>query len=224
MQEKDKARFSSLIGNVYAFYRQDISEFAIGVWWQAGKPFEYDEVADALNRHCVNPDNGQFMPKPADVVKMLQGSTKDGALIAWSKVDKAVRQVGTYNSVAFDDPIIHAVIQDMGGWVAFGAKDEKEWPFVRNEFENRYRGYRMRNDTGDYPHLLVGIADAQNSQRGFACQEPVLIGDASRAMRVIESGSTKPAIGFTRVAPGALLPAAKEHDMGYQRAEVRTLQ
>lgn len=109
------------------------------------KPFDLAAVKDALNRHCVNPDNGQFMPKPADVVKLLQGSSQDGALVAWAKVDRAVRQVGTYSTVVFDDPIIHRVVQDMGGWVALGDKREKEWPFVAKEFENRYRGYPMRS-------------------------------------------------------------------------------
>lgn len=207
MTESDKPKFFALIGNVYAFYRQDFSEFAGGVWWMAAKPFDFAAVADALNRHCVNPDNGQFMPKPADVVKMLQGSTKDSALVAWAKVDKGIRQIGTYATVAFDDPIIHAVIQEMGGWVAMGTKEEKDWPFIRNEFETRYRGYKTRNDVREYPPRLVGLAEAQNEQKGFPSDPPVLIGNPEIARKVLENGSDKPALLITRM----FVPAGNVH-------------
>jgi hypothetical protein len=200
MTESDRPTFFTLMGGVHAFYRQDFSDFSGGVWWMAMKPFDLPAVQDAVNRHCVNPDNGQFMPKPADIVRLLQGSTQDGALVAWAKVDRAIRQVGTYATVCFDDPIIHRVITDMGGWVAIGGKTEKEWPFLAKEFENRYRGYRTQGGVDEYPRLLVGIAEAQNGQQGFRSQAPVLIGDSSKAKRVLASGSDKPMLGFERMA------------------------
>lgn len=199
MSPQDSIRFAELISNIYAFYGRDASDFAIGVWWEAMKPFDFAAVADALNRHCVNPDTGQFLPKPADVVKMLQGSTQDSAMVAWAKVDKGVRQVGTYATVAFDDPIIHRVIHDMGGWVKLGQKDEHEWPFVAKEFENRYRGYRIRSEVPEYPKTLIGIAESQNSMEGRQSQPPVLIGDSARAKRVLQGGTDKVLVGFERM-------------------------
>lgn len=198
MQATDHTAFFELVGNVYAFYRQDYSKFAGGVWLQAMQPFDLPAVADAMNRHCVNPDSGQFMPKPADIVKMLQGSTQDSALVAWSKVDLAVRSCGTYNSVVFDDPIIHRVIVEMGGWVLVGSKDDKEWPFVKNEFVNRYRGYRMRSEIPDYLPVLIGISEAQNSRSSQNIAPPVLIGNADAARHVMLGGQTNTRIGFTR--------------------------
>lgn len=200
MTEQDKPNFAKLLTSVMAFYRQDMSEFALGVWWEGCKPFDFAAIRDAFNRHAVNPDNGQFAPKPADVVKLLQGSTADGAMVAWSKVDKAVRSVGTYQTVVFDDPIIHPVIQDMGGWIEFGRKEEKEWPFVAKEFQNRFRGYKTQGGVDEYPKSLVGMAEAQNAQQGFAAQPPVLIGNPSKARLVLQNGSDKAAIGFERMA------------------------
>ena len=208
MIDADKSEFFTLIAGVYAFYRQDISDFAGGVWWEAMKPFDLSAVRDALNRHCVNPDSGQFMPKPADVVKMLRGSSQDSAMVAWSKVDKAVRQVGTYATVVFDDPIVHRVIHDMGGWVALGTKTEHEWPFVAKEFENRYRGYRVRSEVPEFPGRLVGIAEAQNNQDGRESQPPVLIGDSAKARQVMLAGSSKPMVGFERLGEADMLALA----------------
>jgi hypothetical protein len=198
MNTNEHAAFIALIADVQAFYGKDLSEFGGNVWWEAMKPYDYRAVADALNRHCVNPDSGQFAPKPADVVKMLQGSTQDSALVAWAKVDRAVRSCGTYNSVVFDDPIIHRVIMDMGGWVQVGGKDEKEWPFVAKEFENRYRGYKMRNETPEYQRVLTGISESQNNRAGHKSHPPVLIGHAEQAKRVMLGGSDNPQLTFTR--------------------------
>lgn len=197
MTPNDSESFTALVGDVYAFYRQDYSDFAARVWWQAMQPFDFAAVADAFNRHCVNPDAGQFMPKPADIVKMLQGSTQDAALVAWAKLDRAIRTVGTYQSVAFDDPIIHRVVTEMGGWIGFGTKTEDEWPFVRNEFVNRYRGYRTRNEIPEYPPHLIGISEAQNVKNGFSAPAPLLLGDATRAKQVCDGGSNAPLLTVT---------------------------
>lgn len=203
MTPRDTEKFYSLVGDVYAFYRQDYSAFAGKVWWQAMQPFDFAAVADAFNRHCVNPDSGQFMPKPADIVKMLQGSTQDAALVAWTKVDRAIRSVGTYSSVTFDDAIINRVITDMGGWIDLGTKTEDEWPFVRNDFVNRYRGYRMRNETPEHVPYLIGMAEAQNVKNGFKSQPPLLIGDAEKAKQVSLSGSDKALLTVTRAGEAA---------------------
>lgn len=171
MQPSDNENFIALIGDVYAFYRQDFSRFAAGVWLQAMQPFDYKAVSDALNRHCVNPDNGQFIPKPADIVKMLQGSTQDAALVAWTALDRMVRTSGPYSSPTFEDPVISAVVNDMGGWVDFNTKTEDEWPFIRNEFVNRYRGYKMRNDFPREVPRLTGIAEHHNRLNGYVKED-----------------------------------------------------
>ncbi|BDD90886.1 hypothetical protein PanNE5_03260 [Pandoraea sp. NE5] len=205
MKPTDSTEFFSLISNVYAFYRQDYSDFVGQVWWGAMQVFDLAAVRDALGRHAANPDAGQFLPKPADVVKMLQGSTQDSALFAWHKVDKAIREVGTYASVAFDDALIHRIVFEMGGWVSLGTKDESEWPFVKNEFVNRYRGYRGRSQVPEYPPLLIGIAETTNTRAGFQSQGPVLIGNAELAAAVQAGGSNAPLVGYTRLT-GADLP------------------
>lgn len=208
MIDRDRQGFFVLLADVHAFYNRDLSEFSGEVWWNALRPFDFPAVREAFSRHCVNPDSGQFAPKPADIVRMLGGSTQDLALVAWSKVDKAVRQVGTYATVVFDDPLIHRVLQDMGGWISLGLKTEHEWPFVAKEFENRYRGYSMRNEKPEYQRFLVGSAEAQNNQNGQKSQPPVLIGSPEAAKRVIQGGSDKQAIGFERLGESEALALA----------------
>ena len=146
MNQNDYDDFDETIVAVGEQYGKSLSEGVKMLYWQGLINYDLKAVQQALYRHIRNPDNGQFMPKVADIIRMLQGSTQDSALIAWSKVDKAVRSVGTQVTVVFDDPIIHRVLQDMGGWLALGTKQETEWPFVAKEFENRYRGYKAKNE------------------------------------------------------------------------------
>lgn len=201
MNQDDKQQFFDLICGVHAFYRRDTSEFSMSVWWNAMQAFDLSAVRDALGRHAMNPDTGQFMPMPADVVKMLAGRTVDAAQVAWSKVDRAVRHVGTYASVAFDDALIHRVLQDMGGWTPLGRKSEEEWPFVAKEFETRYRGYAIRSERPPYPPYLIGIYEAENSRRGMDTAPPRLIGDAKQATTVMLGGGDSPAIRVTEASP-----------------------
>ena len=126
MHNNDQNAFCKGLSGVYAFYGKQVSTFAVDVWWQALKAFDLPAVTEAFNRHLVNPDTGQFLPKPADIVRMLRGTTQDSALIAWTKVDKAVRHVGPWCDVVFDDALIHRVLHDMGGWASLGVKNEKE--------------------------------------------------------------------------------------------------
>lgn len=196
MQTPDYENFSSLIADVHAFYRRDISNFSLSVWWEAMKPYDLAAVSQALSRHSMNPDTGKFMPMPSDVVRMLQGSTQDSALTAWAKVDKAIRHVGTYRSVVFDDPLIHVVLHDMGGWIALGQKTEDEWPFVAKEFENRYRGFKARGEVPEYNRVLIGLTDAQNQKEGYQTQAPMLIGNEAKAKQVMLRGYDRVGIGF----------------------------
>ncbi|WP_025915816.1 DUF6475 domain-containing protein [Herminiimonas sp. CN] len=205
MKQSDFDHFSNMLNAVGDLYGKTPSEWAIGIWWNALQQYDLPAVREALNRHVKNPDNGQYMPKPADVVRMIQGTTTDSALHAWAKVDKAVRQVGTYRDVVFDDAIIHRVMHDMGGWVGFGTKSEDEWPFVAREFENRYRGYKARNEVPEYQPVMTGIAGMHNQKNGFRSEEPMLIGNADMAQRVRLGGTTQPIIQM-QIA-GAALPS-----------------
>ena len=198
MQPSDAKQFRTLLSGVFGFYGKDLSEFALSVWWEAMRPFDFAAVRDALNRHAVNPDNGQFLPKPADVVRLLRGSTLDSALVAWAKVDKAVRQIGSYASVTFDDPVIHRVIADMGGWVSVCSGTEDEWPFKAREFENRYRGF-VNRPPEDWPPRLTGLEEHQNAQRGFSSHfRLVYVGNREQCALVESKGTDRPAVTFTQ--------------------------
>lgn len=188
MEDKDKQSFFNCLVGCAEVIGKELSKPAMILYWNSLKHIEIDVVVDAFNRHIVNPDSGQFMPKPADIIKLTSGSHLDSAMIAWTKVDKSIRCVGSHASIIFDDSIIMAVIQDMGGWTDLCSVTEDELPFKQNEFEKRYKAYRT---TGikQHPKKLIGSTEAYNLRNGYMVPPPTLCGDPDEARLVYESGS-----------------------------------
>jgi hypothetical protein len=196
MNEQDKRAFKELLTNVMAFYRQDTSPFALQVWWSACQPFTLEQVSKALNAHAVDPDRGQFAPKPADVVKTLQGTKTDRARVAWGKVFDAMQQVGAYQSVVFDDPVIHVCVEDIGGWTKICRSDLSELSFLEHRFCESYRAYCARSDI-KYPAKLIGEFEATNRHEGRKVKPPILIGNPERAAEVMRLGGDGGKTQFT---------------------------
>lgn len=196
MKPSDRAAFGLLLGNVMAFYRQDVSKFAANVWWSACGRFDFEQVSAALNAHAIDPDRGQFPPKPADIVRVLQGTRTDRSLIAWGKVLDAMQRVGAYTSVAFDDGLIHAAIEDIGGWVQMCQGEMEHLPFVEKRFCESYRAYVSR-PPASFPAVLPGVHQLQNAIAGKAQALPMLIGDAAAAREVIRLGGMAPKTQMT---------------------------
>lgn len=196
MTGADFEPFRRMLALVAEQYGKPMSPDLIRLYFDALRHYELQAVRVALNAHVGNPDVGQFMPKVADIVRALDGTNADSALLAWAKVEQAVKHVGSYSTVVFDEPIIHAIIADMGGWIDLCATQDKEWPFKGNEFVRRYRGYREKVAALQYPKLLHGRFDLENLAKGYSAQSPVLVGDAGAALAVLESGSDKPRVGM----------------------------
>lgn len=192
MTPNDKRKFIEILQGVYALYRVDFSPQVAEIWWRSLSGYELPALTEALTKHAMNPDTGQFVPKPADVVKMLGGTTKDSAIMAWSKVSQAVSSIGSWNTVVFDDPLIHRAIEDIGGWVALCLTSEDEMQFAEKRFCDHYRAYKARSEIPEYPRKLVGRTDLANVYRGFDEMQPALIGDPWVCARVLEGGKTGP--------------------------------
>ncbi len=188
MQDREAEEFSNVLTDVYEVYGKTCPLGIRALWWEALKGYSIAEVRGALSAHVMNPDSGQFLPKPADVRRALEGSSDTRALQAWSKVDQAVRRIGPWESVAFDDPIIHAVLADMGGWTGLGQVTEDEWPFRRNEFVRRYQGYVAR-PPATFPRALTGHVAEYNGRLGGPAPLPRLVGDPQRATQSYIAGT-----------------------------------
>ena len=192
MQTNDIPQFIQMLHNLCEMYgKPRMSDEVAMLHFGALQDYSLEDVRKGFFAALRNPDSGQFMPRPADVIREISGSSDTRAAMAWAKVREAICRVGHMPSIAFDDAIIHAVIADMGGWVKLALITNDELPFRERDFLRIYRGYIGR-PLGDYPRYLPGMAETDNYAKGYAVEPPLLLGDASKAEQVLLAGSDKP--------------------------------
>jgi hypothetical protein len=187
MQPNDITEFTRVLSSLSTLYGKPMSKPIVELYWAALSGFDFVDVKQALQAHVRHPDTGQYMPKPADVVRFLHGDSHTQALQAWSKVVSAMRTVGIYTSVIFDDPLVHAVIHDMGGWVMLCQTFDKNLPFRERDFTTRYAGF-VSKPPAHYPKQLTGVAAHQNLLQGYKSDPPVCLGDPQKALQVYQQG------------------------------------
>ncbi|MBN2251061.1 MAG: hypothetical protein JW724_03185 [Candidatus Altiarchaeota archaeon] len=182
MVERDAGKFAAIIVSLAEVFNdgKEPSKALIKLYWHALKGYTVEQVHKAAGdilRERVFPS----LPKPAEIIEAIRGSQGDRAIRAWIDTLTAIRKVGSYKSVKFSDPVIHAVVEFMGGWPAMGEMrvDEEKWK--QREFE---RLYACMESGGGYPEYLLGLIEKVNGSAG--AEPPVLIGfDAN--VRLIES-------------------------------------
>lgn len=209
MNQNEKADFYRLISDVLGYWKQDVSEFAMQVWWNGCQQYSIEQVSKALSNHATDPERGQFAPKVADIVRILQGTKTDRSLIAWGKVHDAMSSVGAYQDVVFDDPAIHAAIQDIGGWPKICRTNMDELSYLQHRFTQSHKAYTER-ETFDYPKRLSGdrSPDVEYEKKGLPLPKPAVVGNIEAARTVyLGGGANISAISFQNLS--TLLPNNK---------------
>lgn len=194
MQQADFPKFSTALAAIAEMYGKQISPGAAALWWQALERFDLEQVSSALHRHTQDADAGQYMPKPADLIRHLEGTATERATLAWGKTLDAMERVGSYTDVVFDDAVIHAVVQDLGGWVKICRSSMAELSYLQHRFTESYRAYANRARSGamdEYPRVLCGdrSPDETYERRGLPAPKPAVIGDVVQARLVWQRGS-----------------------------------
>jgi hypothetical protein len=191
MKPNEQDEFSELVSAAMAYYGATASPYVLSVWWAACERYAIEQVSAALTRHAMNPDTGRFAPKVADIVRLLEGTTEDQASLAWGKALEAAQRVGAYSDVVFDDPAIHATIEDLGGWPKFCRAESKDLSYLQHRFCESYRAYAERGQF-EYPRKLGGdrSSDDVYRMRGLEPPKPRVVGDKEAARMVYKHGAT----------------------------------
>ena len=197
---QDRQSFALIMVTLGELYDKAVSEQKIEIYFDALSAYDVDMINRAANTWIKLPGKGQFMPKPSDLIEIIDGDSEIRAQDAWIKVEKAIRSHGSWDTVIFDDPIIHAVITSLGGWMSLaGTETERDLHFKRLEFLKSYPKYVGRELPAQTP--LLGRQAANNAHK-FPDQvpAPVVIGDASKI----------PAIEHKPATPGSVKTLAND--------------
>ena len=105
-----------------------------------------------------------WWPKPGQVRALLTGTPEDRASVAWGRFLRALERVGTYESVDFADPALHATVEALGGWAEQWRVERltgKELDWKRAEFLRLYQSFA----TALPPHV-AGVLVGQHEIAG----------------------------------------------------------
>ena len=155
MNISDKPKFANLMTSLCELHNKKLSPELIAIYWHALKQYEFSIIQKCMSHLICDTNIGQFMPKPADVIALINGKTTTRAMKAWNKVLWAIRFIGAWDSVQFDDEKIHAVIMDMGGWTQLCRRNSNDLPFLAREFERLYC-IEIAEGRENYPQMLHG--------------------------------------------------------------------
>ncbi|EMN7430334.1 hypothetical protein WB904_002863 [Vibrio parahaemolyticus] len=185
----NKKRFAEILITNMAIYEKEVSGPMLNIWLEDLGQFDIHAIEQAFQRHRTNPDNGRFAPKPADITRLIGGTSSDRALSAWAKVKRGISSAGAYSTVVFDDVLIHTVLTDMGGWEEICRTNVEEMPFVAKEFENRYRT-ELFHPSMKHPKKLIGTTERENVSNGIGVTEPpITIGNIEQCRLTYKTGS-----------------------------------
>lgn len=205
MVEHDKAQFAQMMIGTMQIYGKQPSEMVIQLYWSVLERFTIEQVEHGLKAHLNDPEQGKFQPKPADIIRHIEGTKADRktlAEVAWRKV---LDNVDRYSSVVFDDSAIHYAVQiAFGDWltVCDFDKDQFDCQQMYRSFITAYSNY---NGQPIKPRM-VGILE-QEQAKGESRFSVTYVGDKQKALQVEQGGR----IGNNERI-GAVVLEALKHD------------
>ena len=185
MTKRDFSEFGqlmSLLNETYGDANKPISNLKLDVYFQALEDLNIEQIKQAI-KILFQTKTMHIFPVPPEIREAVSGNPDAVAQQALDKLLGAVRYVGGYRDVIFDDPIIHAIIVREGGWIAVCDKTLDEWIWFKKDFMKIYRGYMGKN-MADIPKKLTGIHKDLNDSRGEKYDlNPFIIGNKQGALK-----------------------------------------
>lgn len=175
MIDADKQKFRELMMIAGEVYNREISKELLKAYFTTMTSLPIQQVSDAMMAHLQDPDSGQFFPKPADLVRHVIGTSKkraaeveDRAAIAWACVEREIRRIGSYGTLALEDKQALAAIKAMGGWKDLCSTELDKMEWRRKEFIRIYETYD-RTPIDQLPANLPGrieLSEHKQQQQG----------------------------------------------------------
>lgn len=96
MLPTDKPDFTAIIAKTWRFYDRAPNAETVANWFDLLEDIPLEAIASAFKRHITNPDVGQYLPKPADIIRNLSDPKNDhpGAEEAWGLLTRLVLDEG----------------------------------------------------------------------------------------------------------------------------------
>jgi len=180
-----KNEFLNIFTGLCELYKQSPSEFVLNTYYDLLKNYDLAQVQGAVDI-CLRTYKYNTLPKPAELLQYIEDSPNDKAISAWIQVIDAIRDYGYYDTIEFEDKIIHHCIDNFGGWMWLCSQKKTEMPFIEKRFLDLYRIFSKREFKS--PPKLIGFVDAKNREKGYmkAIPETIKITSSKPKLLIME--------------------------------------
>ena len=162
MNNDDKKRFAEIMTITGEMFDKKISTTLIKTYFKMLSGYSIEQVGAAFQSHLLDPDQGMFFPKPANIVKQLAGTTKQQdqdiecrAELAWAVIMGEMSRIGSYGTLNLEDRQAMAAVSAVGGWKKLCAQTFDQLVWVKKEFVSCYGNYE-RTPLEALPQNLPG--------------------------------------------------------------------
>lgn len=145
-----------------------------------------DEQFKKATEHIICSRKFTSLPTPAEWLEQFTTDNDAQVIQAWQKIEYAMARVGAYQTVMFDDRLIHGFIQTFeGGWPGLCATPIDDMKWIRKDFERYYRA--MSNRASEIIcKPLIGLSEGSNIKHGQKDRgEIAYIGDKQKAKALL---------------------------------------
>ena len=157
MEKNDYKIFAAAWRNALTIYGKDADTDVIATVFGTLQGYPLDEVLAAINEHLVDPNDGRFQPKPADIVRNIQ---RHANAVAGEAFDQILKQLNPYATPLFDDTRAAGAVCAIGGWQAICRINHNEIERTKARFIEAYN-----NGATPRANLLKGIVEIDNEER-----------------------------------------------------------
>jgi len=176
MEKTDFKEFSKHLTGIAETLDASLSSVKVQIYFQALEDISIGDIKKALG---FISRTSKFFPKPVEIREAVFGKLEDRALVAVELISEARRSISGYASVCFEDPIIHVLIENFGGWEELTALTKEEWKWVKKDFIKQYPVFAGRTTLADVPERLKGIHE-KSAVEPWPEDKVALVGDIQK--------------------------------------------
>lgn len=192
MDNQDRKRFAEMwAGTRVEIYDKPVTAEGIEMVFRALSRFTIEQVEHGITLHLNDTQNGQFPITPTHVVAQIEGRADERSGAAWSKLYKAIGSVGGYSDVVFDDPIIHSVVENEGGWQHICLMTEDDCKYMQARFMKQYAALVSKSGQFKFPKVLAGSINLSRKANNLELDPPQTVGDIKLCRAVYRGGESK---------------------------------
>lgn len=211
MTPQDQEAFFEMWRAAREEYNRPVTAGGLEIAFRCLARFDFESVSKAIVYHLNDPNEGKFPIQIAHVVAQLDGDTEARAAEAFSKLKRAMTEVGNYSDVVFDDAIIHAIVDNEGGWERVALMTDEDLKYFHARFMKQYASYVSKSGNFSYPRQLQGASNRSRISAGEDADPPAVVGERDKAVLVYRGGSDgKASITLPSTASKAILDEAAQ--------------